>query len=574
MPQDDRASAFDAQVSTERAEPPAWHAPFAHAVVRIATYFVRGETTSRLVFATIELLAPGRPRPASGLLQEMRPAGGTGARVYFRRVAMGAAEAIAWYEAAMRGNLVTPQPCDLVDDGAGRGGQPIAVGPWTTEPPWPALVLPLDGDPLLDPTWPGPDAPFIGSGAHPARISRLLGPSHMSLAALARDEAVSAFLKPRLHLDLARYPECQGGMALIVPDPIVREVQMFVRPRSVEELAETIVARILPRAGAALSGLEMTFIEVRAGALRQFVHIAVPPDGLVVWEHDGETAMVGYVLTHAVHGVLRQQAPAAFLRKVSLSSSIASRRVTIHARTSDSPSAPEEPYDVTEYVGDRQIEIGHLPRHESGLFKINRAAERRRRLAAAERQGQRWLDDSDEARVHIRGILEGASQRIWVADPYLGGLQIFQFIHAASRLAVEIRLITSRLAFEQPSSLKPKGDGADLASLAGFAEGLEGLDRRGFADVEAWVLRGKVPPLHDRFLVVDDAVWLSGNSLNSLGTRAGLILKVPDPEPIIARLGALRRRADLFDEFRTARITAEGARRGEGADEMDPGVDA
>jgi hypothetical protein len=398
----------------------------------------------------------------------------------------------------------------------------------------------------------------------------------MSLAALARDEAVSAFLKPRLHLDLARYPECQGGMTLIVPDPIVREVQMFVRPRSAEEPGETIVARILPRAGVVLSDLEMTFIEVRAGALRRFVHVAVPPDGLVVWEHDGETAMVGYVLTHAVHGVLRQQAPAAFLRKVSLSSSMVSRRVSIHAPTSESPSAPEEPYGVTEYVGDRRIEVGQLPPRESGLFQINRAAERRRRLAAAEQQGQRWLDDRDEARVHIRGILEGASRRIWVADPYLGGRQIFQFIHAASRLAVEIRLITSRLAFEQPSSLEPDGEGdaAGLTRLAGFAEGLESLDRRGFADVEAWVLRGKVPPLHDRFLVVDDAVWLSGNSLNALGARAGLILKVPDPEPIIARLGALRGRADPFDEFLKARIKAEAARREQGAPEMGPGADA
>ncbi|MEE7464810.1 hypothetical protein MFUR16E_28250 [Methylobacterium fujisawaense] len=163
MPQDEQASPSDALASTERAEPQAWQAPFAHAVVRIATYAERGATTSRLVFATVELLAPGRPRPASGLLHAMRPAGGTGARVYFRRVAMGATEAVAWYEAAMRGDLATPQPCDLNDAGAGRGGQPVAAGPWTAEPPWPALVLPLDGDPLLDPTWPGPDAPFIGS---------------------------------------------------------------------------------------------------------------------------------------------------------------------------------------------------------------------------------------------------------------------------------------------------------------------------------------------------------------------------------------------------------------------------
>ncbi len=166
-------------------------------------------------------------------------------------------------------------------------------------------------------------------------------------------------------------------------------------------------------------------------------------------------------------------------------------------------------------------------------------------------QGQRWLDDRDTARANIRRIVASASQRVWIADPYLGGRQIFQFIHAVGRLGAEIRLITSRLAFEGSNQLEDDDGGGseNLDRVAVFARGLQSLRERGFANVEAWVLRGKSPPLHDRFMVIDDTVWFSGSSLNALGARAGLIIKLPDPGAVIGRLTALRRNAFTFEDY-------------------------
>lgn len=537
-----------------------WLAPFRHAVVRLATFVEGREAPPRLVFATLELLAPGRPPPSSGPLRHRRFGKGTNGRVFFRRVAMEATEAAAWYAAAAQGHLTTPIPADPAESDPRRDGISIGAGPLTPEPPWPDLVLPLNGDPLLDPSWPGAPAPFIGSGASPARVTRLFSPPQENLTALLRDEAVVAFLRPRLHIDLSRYPEYRGGIVMIAPDPIIRQVRMFVRPRSLEHgVREDIVVHVLPREGADLSGLEVTLVEVRGGALHRYERTAVPQDGLVVWQRRHEVAMSGFVLTHVTQGVLRYQAPVPFLRRMTLASSIASRRVSIRTPTSESPDAREETYSVTEYARDRDIEVGPGPRQQDSLSRVYEAEARRRRLTAAENQGQRWLDDRDVARTYVRRILEGASQRVWIADPYLGGRQIFQFIHAVSRLAVEIRLITSPLAFEGLTQLDDEDDGgtADLDRLAVFDHGLRSLQERGFADVEAWVLRGKAPPLHDRFLVVDNAVWFSGNSLNALGARAGLIIKVPDPDAIITRLAALRHSASSFDDYLIERAKAK-----------------
>jgi hypothetical protein len=44
------------------------------------------------------------------------------------------------------------------------------------------------------------------------------------------------------------------------------------------------------------------------------------------------------------------------------------------------------------------------------------------------------------------------------------------------------------------------------------------------------------PILHDRFLAVDGAVWFSGNSLNAIGQRESMIIKLPDANSVMSRL--------------------------------------
>jgi hypothetical protein len=49
------------------------------------------------------------------------------------------------------------------------------------------------------------------------------------------------------------------------------------------------------------------------------------------------------------------------------------------------------------------------------------------------------------------------------------------------------------------------------------------------------VLTG-TPAVHDRFLIVDDSVWFSGNSLHTIGDRAGMVIKLRNSGDIIANL--------------------------------------
>ena len=70
------------------------------------------------------------------------------------------------------------------------------------------------------------------------------------------------------------------------------------------------------------------------------------------------------------------------------------------------------------------------------------------------------------------------------------------------------------------------------------------------------MLSGKMPPVHDRFLVVDENIWLSGNSFGTLGERAGMIIRLPDPVRVIAQLKEFWSEAQSLAAWLTARQAA------------------
>lgn len=148
------------------------------AIVRVAT--VRSHSDAKhanLVFASIELVTASRPVPDSmpvderGVPQVYR-ARKSGIDLAFRRVAMDAVSAVAWYR-SLAEDPTLPIPRRDADRGQ-YDGTTISTVALTDEPAWPALSTPL-ADPSMfgsaDDFYP---TPFIGPGAHPARVRRQL----------------------------------------------------------------------------------------------------------------------------------------------------------------------------------------------------------------------------------------------------------------------------------------------------------------------------------------------------------------------------------------------------------------
>jgi hypothetical protein len=66
------------------------------------------------------------------------------------------------------------------------------------------------------------------------------------------------------------------------------------------------------------------------------------------------------------------------------------------------------------------------------------------------------------------------------------------------------------------------------------------------SNIKVLVMTGELPTVHDRFLVIDNAVWFTGNSLNQIGERAGMMISVPAPLEVIAKLEGI-----MQDNLRT-----------------------
>lgn len=530
---------------------------FDWAVIRLATYFPRSASQARLLFGTVSLLTKDRPRPSTSPGYDSLKVGkGRSGKVFFRRTVLGAREAINWYRDAGANGIRTPVPTNPEEIEKRVDGICLTPTSFEDDPLWPSLGVPLNSDLLSNAGGPGDPAPFCGPGA--PRIHRRFGDNEGFDAVIGDDSAVN-FLKRRLHLDLSDYTEYLGGLALVVPDPVLRHVRHFLVPPQNAGEPERLIYRLVPRAGQSINELNMTILERRSNLLSRFEAVDIPTNGLVTVESALPFDKTGYAISHDSQGVVAYQQPLSFIRAVRGSLGIAGRRVKVQVPQTESPRSPTESYEITEYSHEIPINVGE-ERHDSAV-RVVAAEHRRIRRAAAKRYKQTWFDDGqrDKAMSFLRQQVAGARSSVMIADPYFGALQIPQFMHAVPRTQIAFIILTSRLAFESKYTVdiddpqNTAGLATESERLEIFTRSLETLRDRGIENVTVLVLTGKTLPLHDRFLVIDDEVLFLGNSLNALGTRASLILNVPDSEPILIKLKAMANQALTFGKYRMQR---------------------
>ena len=534
---------------------------FDWAVVRLATYFPASASQARLLFGYVSFLTKDRPRPATQSGFDSHKVGkGKSGKVFFRRTILSARDAIAWYRSAGANGITTPLPTELSEIDQEKDGITLSPTSFEDDPQWPSLGVPLGTDLFSNAGGPGDPAPFRGAGS--PRVHRRFG-DNTGFEAVIDDGSTISFLERRLHLDLSDYTEYLGGLALVVPDPVLRHVQHYLVSAQDADGPERLVYRLVPRPGQSYDDLKLTVLERRSNLLSRFETVDVPSDGLVTVESALPFDQTGYTITHSVQGIIAYQQPLPFIRAVSVSLGVAGRRVRVQVPRTESPRSPTDSYDITEYEHEIPINVGEG--RKDAVVKVVEAEQRRIRRAAAKQYKQTWFDGGqrNEAILFIREQVARARTSVMVADPYFGARQILPFLHAVPRPQINFTILTSRLAFEseyadaldatnddvQDQAEDSIGLTTESEKLTSFTCSLETLSNRGMKSVTTLVLSGRPPPLHDRFLVIDDEVLFLGNSLNALGERASLILCVPDGEPILARLRAMASLALPFETY-------------------------
>lgn len=510
---------------------------YAGAVIRLATLQKQRGEAGRLLFSTVSLLPRGRPLPCQMEGLDQCPVGRTGETVFFRRVLLSVQEAVDWYRALGSGDDKSPIPSRNEERNSKYDGIKIEIPALIDDPVWPYLGLPMGEGLFSHLSGRSHPAPFIGNT--PARIHRRFG-SQEGFDRLLADNRAVAFVARRLHVDLRLYKEYLGSAALVAPDPLLKQIDHFMIPASPSK-GERIFYRFVPRAGESLAGLKLTTFDEQNNLLTDFTTQDIPANGILDIDKGDCIGTYGYVVIHQQHGVLAYRPPYPFLRQIGLNiHPISSGGITVSIPTGESANSPRMEYQAAQRSPlATQNLIGDASRIPNVNTRIAIAASHRDKIEIAKQYGQRWFPDGsrEEAMRFVQTELRRAKSKVMIADPYLAGLQLGQFLYAINPETTSVTLLTSSLAF------KSKEQEPD-----DFSQRLVQLEKTAQVAAKTYVLQSSI--LHDRFLVIDDVVWFLGNSLNTLGEKASLIVKLPNPDEVIGQLESMLKQAISFDDYK------------------------
>lgn len=473
-----------------------------HAVVQVACLL--DDKTAYLIFASAELLPSEMQKPPEEPSRCLRVKRfGDRARVFFHRYIVGAEEAFSWYERCRSGTVTL----------LGKDAEwTLHCGELFQEPQWPSMIV-------------GHKIPFSGDVSSSSRTHHLFPQSPpLELERLFEVQPdARQWVSDRLFVDLLRYPELVGSVHLLLPNPVLRSAHVSLH--TAIDGSEGSQIHLVARQGKTANGLELTLTEHRPTGICA-VHRITAQQPYFVIPHNARTEQVELIISCPERGILDWQQPFGFVREVNISGSIVgvTKRIIIPGKNgeTDHYDVPMKMPGWSSTKGDAVLAGGIPTLLRSSEFERQRADE-------AERLGQKWFHGNrSEATTFIRDLIGKARKRVWIVDPYFATTEFFSFAMATAYNDIDVVILTGG------EELK-KLDQIDVSSEAGEVLLRQLESRKEMSHIKVRVMTG-TPAVHDRFLVIDDQVWLTGNSLNSIGERAGMMISLPEPSVVVDEL--------------------------------------
>ena len=465
----------------------------------------------------VELRPVEFPQVSSCMLKSARIGNKGRAYLYYRRFSVKVDAAISWYEAALAGNTVLPTDSDHPTPG---DGAELQVAEFVQEPPWPGFVS--SSDLAFAPDW------MQGSRVH-FLFPRTTIPTEL-MEVIGRQE-MRRQLEEWLHFDIvSMYPEYQGSLSFVAPNPLFRSIEKSHLEPPNSGFDESVAYKIVARSGQRLDGLRLEVINERPrGRMKPFV-AEFGTEAIAVFDSRAEIDKEGRSITHPDHGLLNWCEPVPLLRAIHVNMAMTSRRKTVHVPPRGR-TRPEEIYEVDEVDDAASFVAGDDRKIKSVASRLIEADTVRSRRQAAALYDQKWFYDSPaDARHYVRHRIGNARNDVLIVDPYFAGRELLAFGHAIRRPDVQLRILTSALVLNRNGKRAPNTiSGSQLFAI------LNETFKDYSTKPEIRVLTG-TPEIHDRFFVVDGNAWLTGNSLNTIGERASMIVRLADPTPVVARL--------------------------------------
>jgi hypothetical protein len=511
------------------------------ALVRLTT--MRAAKKQYLLFGYVELFPRDIPLPESFTVAEREwrvPNFGSNATLAASATAMTVADALVWYEEAAAGRVKIP-----------RIGAPIDL-----------VAPPFGVEPALGRFCVGEDIPFAARWHSGPRIHRLVPMEDVNEAVHTLGSSVAAreWLTTKACFDPFPFEEWLGSISLLAPDPLLTGVGHFTEGSDTDGSERLVVQahrrRYADYPDAVADALRLVLLQRRPAGWVEVWPTSFDADGFAVIEYPEPVSESGYGISCPVRGLLRMVPPTLWMGEINVGIGVVDTVLDVEV-PAGGRRKPASRYKTSRIVDGGAVHVGEaLP--PSGAIRIVALQEAHRRRIQAESAPQRLFgahesDKEDlteeeltamraEAETYVAGLVAGAQRRVIFVDPDFGLREMQNYALRVMRDGVDVKILTGapRLRGVSNSATGAPENGRERqrpsvrpgVRLLAQLRDVQGKLGRGAPAV--FVMPGSSRPLfHDRFLVIDDAVWASGPSFNELGERIGLISRVHEPRSVI-----------------------------------------
>lgn len=483
---------------------------YEHALLNLA--WLETDAGKHLIFSYVELFPAELETPVNGPISQYKSNFGI---VYYVRLYLAAEVAIKWYEDSITSKCVFPVDVESTV----TKGDKLVLEELVSTTVWPSLIS-SNSFPFLGSTWGTVRSHQLISNGIPGVLQGILSNSELL-----------RFLSDCFLFDFLEYVEYLGSIVLVAPDPVLRSLNCNLAP---SDHCEYVDFNFTARAKKDLVGLSITVTEHRASGVQSQQTIPIRRNYMRI-KYTGQVDEIAYVVTCEERGILIDSPKASFIRTIGLSTGIKGRAKEITIPSPHKSKVPDKTYKVP-MNDEKQFSKSRIgkkqPINASNI--INTAGSERKKRILAKQLGQKWFyGEQAEAEIFVRNIVSSAKDRVWIIDPYFATIELFKYAMATTRSEMQVMIVTSAGVLGQADKVVAGKKAGDVIS-----DHKNNLNKQHESKIEIKVMVGKMA-IHDRFLVVDDEVWLSGNSLNNIGERAGMMIRLPNGGAVITELTKL-----------------------------------
>lgn len=456
----------------------------------------------RLVFASVELI-PKYWGEEYGNKEDSVRTRNPNCRYYYRRWKTCVDDALEWYKSIHQKRILNlPDETETQVYLFPEGVENVLV----ETPAYPYLATSID-------------SPIVPSNWGAVRLSHLT-PHNIDkdslLLELMNDETIFEWFNSRLMFDLNENIDYLSSVNLIAPNPYYCRSFLKLDSRNDSNKESVVFSLDNYRGDDSLQLICCESINDELSNLKTY-HINQNPINIPLLKTGDKFC---YAVFTQNNDLIDYSGFNSFVRKICFNIRMSGIQVAYKNANNKEISVEKNQKEESIVAGEQESPEIVLS-HKKAMIKHSREERR-----TADNQ-LFFCREEEKAADFVRNLINSAKKSLFIIDPYFNEIQVVDYLLSVSNRHIRIKVLTSSEAFTK-EHLE-----TDITEMR------KRLKQRGLIDeLEIDIMTGK-PLFHDRFIIIDEKdVWLSGNSLHTIGSRFSSLIKLYNSQEVIKTLNS------------------------------------